>query len=248
MKYYKNLNIKGAILDKFELGKYIENVAENHNVITKSNKRTYPIQDMRENYKFIMQTYKLLNEHLKLGISIHSAGEWILDNFYLIEETVKNIEKEISRDKYVKLNGIGDGKYEGYARIYVIASEIIGYTDSKIDRENILYAINSYQSKKLLTTQELLSLPIFLKISLIQSIADCCEKIYISQIQKYKVEDICSRIIEQNEDAEYNKNRFKINVKDKFDYSDLKNSFIEYMSYKLKRKGVIRNSIFRDSK
>ena len=238
MKYCKNLNIKGAILDKFELGKYIGNVAENHNVVTKSQLKTYPLQDMEENYKFIMQTYKLLNEHLKLGISIHSAGEWLLDNFYLIEETVKNIEKELSKGKYVNLNGIGDGKYEGYARVYVLSSEIVGYTDSKIARENILHAVNSYQEKKLLTNMELLSIPIFLKISLIQSIADCCEKIYISQIQKYKVEDICSRIIDNREDEKFSKNRFKINVKNKFDYSDLKNSFIEYMSYKLKRKGL----------
>lgn len=239
MKYYKNLSIKGAILDKDALGKYIEKVAENHNIVTKSNKKTYPIPDMRENYSFILKTYELLNEHLSLGITIHSAGEWLLDNFYLVEETVKNIEKEINLKRYEKLNGIGEGRYAGYARVYVLASEIIGYTDSKIDNEIIKYAIDSYQLKKLLTIEELLLLPIFLKISMIQNIAEVCEKIYVAQIQKYKVEDICARIIDNREEIEYKKNRFKINVKNKFDYSDLKNSFIEYMSYKLKRKGSV---------
>ena len=241
MKYYKNLNIKGAILDKYALGKYIEKVAESHNVITKSSKRTYPIPGMKDNFNFIYQTYKLLNEHLKLGISIHSAGEWILDNFYLIEETVKNLEKEIKISDYKKLNGIGDGKYEGYSRVYVLASEIVGYTDSKLDSDIIKYAVDSYQKKKLLTTEELMMLPSFIKISLIESISECCEKIYVSQIQKYKVEDICARIIDQKEELQFKKNRFKINVKNKFDYSDLKDSFIEYMSYKLKRKGRVGN-------
>ena len=241
MKYYKNLNIKGAILDKYALGKYIEKVAENHNVVTKSDKKTYPIPGMKDNFNFIYQTYKLLNEHLKLGISIHSAGEWILDNFYLIEETVKNLEKEINIKDYKKLNGIGDGKYDGYARVYVLASEIVGYTDSKIDSEFIKYAVDSYQKKKLLTTEELMMLPCFIKISLIESISECCEKIYVSQIQKYKVEDICARIIDQKEELQFKKNRFKVNVKNKFDYSDLKDSFIEYMSYKLKRKGKLGN-------
>lgn len=241
MKYYKNLNIKGAILDKYALGKYIEKVAENHNVVTKSKNKTYPIPGMKDNFNFIYQTYKLLNEHLKLGISIHSAGEWILDNFYLIEETVKNLEKEIKIADYKKLNGIGDGKYEGYARVYVLASEIVGYTDSKIDSDLVKYAVDSYQKKKLLTTEELMILPSFIKISLIENISECCEKIYVSQIQKYKVEDICARIIDQKEEVQFNKNRFKINVKNKFDYSDLKDSFIEYMSYKLKRKGKLGN-------
>ena len=44
MKYYKNLNIKGAILDKYALGKYIESVAENHNVITVSKNALFQLQ------------------------------------------------------------------------------------------------------------------------------------------------------------------------------------------------------------
>lgn len=125
MRYSKNLNIKGAILDRDSLGKYIEKVAENHNVVTKSEKRTYPIADLKDNFKFIFETYKLLSEHLKMGIRIHSAGEWLLDNFYLIEETVKEIENDLNIKKYINLNGIGDGDFEGYARIYELASQIV---------------------------------------------------------------------------------------------------------------------------
>ena len=48
---------------------------------------------MMNNYYIIKQVYNLLNEHVKLGIAIHPAGEWILDNFYVIEENVKSIQK-----------------------------------------------------------------------------------------------------------------------------------------------------------
>ena len=41
---------------------------------------------MEENFKFITQVYETLNKHLKLGINIHPAGEWLLDNYYIIEE------------------------------------------------------------------------------------------------------------------------------------------------------------------
>ena len=60
--------------------------------------------------EIILDTYEILNEHLKLGIKIHSAGEWILDNFYIIEETVKNIEKNIKLKQYIKLPGIANRK------------------------------------------------------------------------------------------------------------------------------------------
>ena len=50
---------------------------------------------MLESFKIIQDVYYLLNEHLKFGIGIHPAGEWLLDNLYIIEQTVKQIQKEI---------------------------------------------------------------------------------------------------------------------------------------------------------
>ncbi|HOZ55295.1 MAG TPA: hypothetical protein PK993_04585 [Clostridia bacterium] len=43
----------------------------------------------------------LLNEHIKLGISIHPAGEWVLDNYYIIENSVKMIIKDLTLKKYI---------------------------------------------------------------------------------------------------------------------------------------------------
>ena len=88
MKIYRILNISGALLDKNQLEKYLEKVATNHSLKLKSDKNTYPVPRMLENYEVIKQVYNLLNEHLKLGINIHPAGEWLLDNFYIIEENV----------------------------------------------------------------------------------------------------------------------------------------------------------------
>ena len=116
MKKCKVLNIRGALLDRNQLSKYIEKTAAEHNIKNNSNKETYPIPNLREDYKFILETYNLLNKHLKLGIKMHSAGEWLLDNFYVIEEPVKSIEKELSLKKYQKMIGVSSGPYSGFAR------------------------------------------------------------------------------------------------------------------------------------
>mgnify|MGYP006320305625 CR=1 FL=1 len=84
MKVLKKLNIRGSLLDKTQLAVHIEKVASEHAISQTSNKITYPIPRLIEDYRFIVETYNLLTNHLKLGIKIHSAGEWILDNFYII--------------------------------------------------------------------------------------------------------------------------------------------------------------------
>ena len=47
-------------------------------------------------------------------------------------EAVKNIKLELPKHKYTKFLGLANGNYAGFARVYVLASEIVNYTDNKI--------------------------------------------------------------------------------------------------------------------
>ena len=94
------LQIDGAILDKHQLDKHLENIAINHNLKEKSDKNTYPIPRLIENYEIIKAVYSLLNKNVKQDITIHPAGEWLLDNFYIIEQAVKQIKRDLSLKKY----------------------------------------------------------------------------------------------------------------------------------------------------
>lgn len=231
----KVLSIKGAIIDKSRLCGYLEKLASEQIVRSYSDADTYPIKSLKENFGIISNTYQLLNEHAKLKITIDPAGEWLLDNFYIIEETTKEIEKDLTLTKYKNLIGIGNGKYKGFARIYVLASEIMAYTDGKIEEENLKLFLNAYQSQKNLTMEEIWSLPIFLQIAGLQNIREICDKIYIAQIQKYKAESIIERLVEKKEKIKQNFNKQVRYVK--HENNAMSYAFIEYLSYKLKSHG-----------
>lgn len=232
---FKTLNISGVLLDEKQLLKHIEDVANSYNIKIFSDKKTYPIYSLNQNYAFILETYKILNEHIKLGMKIHSAGDWILDNFYIIEEIVKTIRKELSLKKYQKMVGISGGSYDGYARSYLLAEEIVSFTDCKIDDKIIYNCLEAYQKSKMLSIDEIAVFGTFLKLSLINKISSICEKIYSSEIQRFKVESIIERTIGGN-DA--NKYRFTMKIKNENNIqNEIKYPFIEYMSYKLKKFG-----------
>jgi len=231
----KVLKLNGTLLDKNQLENHLQKTAANHNIKAKADKETYPVPELKENFEFIKETYNLLNEHLKLEIGIHPAGEWLLDNFYIIEETVKQIEKELTLKKYVNFLGISNGSYEGFARIYVLASEIVAYTDGKIEKNDLEKYIESYQTKRTLNMDEIWNIGLFLQIAIINNIKEVCEKIYNSQLQKYKVEEIAERLIEHKEKDEQKFKSSKSLAKNTFQY--MRYSFIEYMAYTLKRYG-----------
>ena len=242
MRAYKFLNIQGAVLNKAQLESYLEKISTNHNLKVKSDKETYPIPRLLENYEAIKEVYNLLNSHLKLGIAIHPAGEWLLDNFYAIEEIVKAIQKELPLKKYTNFVGLQNGIYEGFARIYVLAAEIVAYTDSKIERKSLEQYLQAYQTKKTLSMDEIWNIGIFLQIAIIEKIRAICEDIYISQMQKYKVENIIERLVEGKDK---NNLIYKKMFKTKSKENSSKYPFIEYMSYALKKYGKKTHSFLQ---
>ena len=239
MKENQKLKITGTMLEKSQLEKHLEKIASGHNTTSKSQKDTYPVPQLIENFKTIEEVYSILNEHLKLGINIHPAGEWLLDNFYIIEETVKQIQKELPLNKYMNFVGISNGEYKGFARIYVLASEIVAYTDNKIERENLEDYLISYQRKKTLSMDEIWNIGVFLQIAIIENITDICAQIYSSQIQKYRAENIAERLVENKDKSQ---TKFKTTKIEKDFFQDMRYPFIEYMSYILKRYGKKANA------
>ena len=235
MKTNKILKIDGTTLDKKQLENHLQKIAANHNLTNKPAKETYPIPALLENYETIKTVYNLLNEHVKLGINTHPAGEWLLDNFYIIEETVKQIQKELTLKKYMNFLGISNGRYKGFARIYVLAAEIVAYTDNKIEKDDLEDYLASYQEKKTLSMEEIWNIGLFLQIAIIENIREICEKIYSSQIQKVKAENIVQKLVETSQNHEAHIYPLKNVKKDML--NDVKYPFIEYMSYILKRYG-----------
>ena len=235
MKKCKILDVGGALLDSEQLEIYLQKLAADQILKSKSDKRTYPIPRLKENLKFILDIYNILTEDLKNKIPIHPAGEWILDNFYIIEKNAKIIIRDLSVKKYVNFVGIANGQYKGFARVYVLAKEIVSYTDGKINGDNLEKFLLSYQNKKNLSMEELWSVSTFLQIALIEKIRLICEKIYLSQMQKRKVENIVTRLVEFKTSQEF---KLPYNYNLKIEQSvESKYPFIEYMSYRLKKYG-----------
>ena len=220
----------------------MQKLASDHVLKNKSDKNTYPVPRVKENYEYIYMVFKLLNEHLKIGIPIHPAGEWILDNFYIIEKTVKTIVKGLPIKKYTNFIGLENGANAGFARVYVIAKEIISYTDSKIDDEILKDLLKAYQTKKTLNMDEIWNMGIFLQIAIIENIRKVCEKIYSSQIQKYKVENIIERLIENKDEQKLKFKNIPIYKTRSLGYGQMKYPFIEHMSYRLRSYGKVAHN------
>ena len=66
MKNYKKLNMNGTLLDKNQFAKHIEKTASEHGIKSFSNKNTYPIYRLMDDYKFILEVNSIFLTHWPL--------------------------------------------------------------------------------------------------------------------------------------------------------------------------------------
>ncbi|UUX93689.1 GH36-type glycosyl hydrolase domain-containing protein [Methanoplanus endosymbiosus] len=132
---------------------------------------------LADNEKVLLDTYNLLNAANEASRRIAPAGEWLLDNFYLIDEQILTARCHLSEEYCEEFPRLENGPFEGFPRIYHIATELIAHSDGRIDDKTLLDFINSYQSVTPLLLGELWAVPIMLRLSLIENLRRISGKI-----------------------------------------------------------------------
>jgi cyclic beta-1,2-glucan synthetase len=92
------------------------------------------------------------------------AGEWILDNSYVIERVLRQIRIDLPGGFYTRLPRLCSGPHRGLPRIYDIARNLASATDFLPDLDSCIRFINGYQDICPLQISELWALPTMLRL------------------------------------------------------------------------------------
>jgi cellobiose phosphorylase len=218
-----------------ELEEHARKIAIDHTVSKNIRYNNWPVLNMNENYDFINSIYKELNNAASSKNAVPPAAEWLLDNFYILDEQVKVVRKDISGETYLRLPVLKCGPLKGYARIYAIAAELVSHTGGQINDRIILNYLNAYQSHSTLSDREIWSMPAMIRIALIENIKNICEKLNLT-IKEWQLADEVIDSVLKTDDI--NTLKFIRNTEAKLKSSQqISTSFIEHLSYRLRKSG-----------
>ena len=155
------------------------------------NSRRKLIKNLDKSYYSLLKAYEYMDREKE----IVPAGEWLLDNLYLIEKEYKDIKHNMPSRYYKDLPILAKGNMRGFPRIYNLALEIVTKTDGRVEEINIEALVKEFQNVEVLTCGELWVLPIMLRIALIQNIGVVVEKILFSQKEKDIADKLADRLI-----------------------------------------------------
>lgn len=153
-----------------------------------------------KSYKDILEGYTYLNHEFKNKGKIIPAGDWLLDNLYLIEREYKDIKNDIREMYYRNIPNIKSGYMKCYPRIYYIAKKIVKQTNGKLTKKNVENYIEDFQKHTVLTSSELWSLPTMLKIACINNTSKIVKEMVYVQKEKTRGEKLVETLVENIKD------------------------------------------------
>jgi cyclic beta-1,2-glucan synthetase len=107
---------------------------------------------------------------------LNPDAEWLLDNFYIVEEALREVRHDLPRGYYRELPKLTAGPLAGYPRVYVLALALIAHTDSSLDEAHITRFVQAYQIVTPLTIGELWAVPTMLRLGLIENLRPLAEQ------------------------------------------------------------------------
>ncbi|MCL1851754.1 MAG: glycosyl transferase family 36 [Peptococcaceae bacterium] len=163
---------------------------------------------------FIEKSYTAINEYYYQTDDLIPAAEWYLDNYYLIQELMGDLQKSLTTTYESRLLYLKGSHLKGYPRIYVLIENFMEMTDGHIDIETLKEFVDIYQKENPLVSAEIWAIPLILKIVILERICKHIEQILYIQQERQLAEKWLDSVLHGSA-AEYTRlGRGLVNVDD----------------------------------
>jgi cyclic beta-1,2-glucan synthetase len=179
--YGKEEPLRSELYSREQLVRHGAVLAAAHKLLpVKSNDQL--LKRLDDNEHILNEVRNMLVESLGSERTVTPAAEWLLDNFYLIEEQILIARTHLPKGYSEGLPCLAVGNSAGLPRVYDIALEIISHSDGRVDEESLNSFIGAYQNSTILTLGELWAIPIMLRLAVIENLRRVAGKIALDRI------------------------------------------------------------------
>src|ERR1700723_2009896 len=148
-----------------------------------------------ENGRVLLEYYQATAKAISREQAITPAAEWLVDNFYIVEEQLREIRDDLPAGFYRKLPKLASGHLEGFPRVFGVAWAFVAHNDSRFDPEVLRRFVSAYQRVQPLTIGELWAVAITLRIVLVENLRRVAERIVRSRNARVEADILADRVL-----------------------------------------------------
>jgi cyclic beta-1,2-glucan synthetase len=163
------LSLRAELFGVNQLENYAKILAKSHEVeVVREPEKL--LHQLAKSANEIHRCHEIIAESVRKGARIAPAGEWLLDNYHLIQEQIELARAHLPPGYSRELPRLIQGPRKGFPRVYDVVMELVRHSDGQVDPDNLSHFIRAYQTVHPLTLGELWAVPIMLRLSLIENL------------------------------------------------------------------------------
>ena len=178
------------------LEQYAITLAAAHKVSSQPRRGRRLLPRLEENGRLLVAAYRTLTDAVRKERTISPASEWLVDNFHIIEEQLREIREDLPASYYYELPKLQDGDLAGYPRIYAVALALIAHTDSRLDVETLKRFIRTYQQVTPLSIGELWAVAITLRLALVENLRRLAARMVAAREEREEADALAGKVLE----------------------------------------------------
>ncbi|WP_313605058.1 GH36-type glycosyl hydrolase domain-containing protein [Rhizobium sp.] len=158
-------------------------------------------QQHSDNEKEILRVYRAAALDVDAGASITPAAEWLLDNYYIVEEAIQEVRRDFPKKFFKQLpTRVIEG--QKMPRVLALAWLYVAHTHSGVNRETLAAMVEGFQENEPLEIGELWALPSFIRFVLIENLRRIATRVDRSRNMRKRANDVADEIIRLNDETE----------------------------------------------
>ncbi|HXC33119.1 MAG TPA: glucoamylase family protein [Verrucomicrobiae bacterium] len=164
--------------------------------ITSEARRGRPlIPRVTDNGRVLLESYRLIARAIRDEHAITPAAEWLVDNFHIVDEQLREIKDDLPAGYYRMLPKLASGHLEGYPRVFGVAWAFVAHTDSRFDPEALRRFVAAYQRVQPLTIGELWAVAITLRVVLVENLRRIADRIVSSRAARQEADALADSLL-----------------------------------------------------
>jgi cyclic beta-1,2-glucan synthetase len=146
---------------------------------------------LRSNAGGLGSAFKTLIAGIRKGRAVTPAAEWLVDNYYIVDEHIRAVRRDLPPGFYKQLPKLANGPMRGYPRVYGLAWAIVAHSDNRFELDTLARFCRAYQRIQPLTIGELWAIAITLRVALIENLSRLSSGIVHRLALREKADALC---------------------------------------------------------
>ncbi|MGZ5905635.1 MAG: hypothetical protein ACXWKQ_09830 [Reyranella sp.] len=138
--------IRSELFSVERLEQHAESLAANQPISTTPASVRSLVDRLAQNERTLLDAYRRLAKAADQGRPMTPAADWLLDNYHLVEQQVREVRTDLPPGYYRQLPKLSSGPLAGYPRVFGVAWAFVAHTDSRFDPEALTRFVRAYQS------------------------------------------------------------------------------------------------------